>query len=155
MFSLTGSRSGDREVARQPHFFEPFAVSMAALLGSLYIANWPLLGLARPAALMVALLVWGWLRLQPLAPFTAQRTPTALQRRPLLAMLAGAGVVLPLALIGAVVLWKGWYAEGAPVILLVAAVAGLPLGAAFWEDRFGRKARLARRRSRRHARTAG
>ncbi len=49
----------------------------------------------------------------------------------------------------AAVRWGGLRREQLPGALLVAIFAGMPLGAAFREDRFGRKARHARRRERR------
>jgi hypothetical protein len=45
--------------------------------------------------------------------------------------------------------WGGMRREQVPGALLVAIFAGMPLGAAFREDRFGRKARHARRCERR------
>ncbi len=45
--------------------------------------------------------------------------------------------------------WGGLRREQLPGALLVGIFAGMPLGAAFREDRFGRKARHARRRERR------
>ena len=154
MAFLTGSAAGDRDVLRQPHFFEPMALSVVATSTSLFVPAWQITSLARPLGIAALLLTWGWLRLRPLADFVAPARPIILARRPLLTMLLGAGVVLPIAVVAAVIRWDGWRAEGLALVFLVSFFGGLPLGAAFWEDRFGRKARHARRRTRRESRSA-
>jgi hypothetical protein len=154
MVFLTGSAAGDRNFLRQPHFFEPMALSLVATSASLVVPAWQVTSLARPLGIAVLLLMWGWLRLRPLAHFVAPVRPTLLARRPLLTMLLGAGVVLLIAVVAAAIRWDGWRTEGLALVLLVSAFGGLPLGAAFWEDRFGRKARHARRRTRWESRSA-
>ena len=154
MVFLTGSATADRHFLRQPHFFEPMALSVGATMASMLVPAWLITSLLRPLGITILLLAWGWLRLRPLAPFVIPTTPMLLARRPLLTMLMAAGAVLALAVVGAVIRWHGWRADGLALVLLVAAFGGLPLGAAFWEDRFGRKARHARRRTRRTSRRA-
>jgi hypothetical protein len=153
MFFLTGSATGARYFLRQPHFFEPMALSLGATIATMLIPAWSLTSLLRPLGIAILLLGWGWLRLRPLASFVVDAPPRLLARRPLLTMLIGAGAVFLLAVVAAIVPWDGWRAGGLGPVLLVAAFGGLPLGAAFWEDRFGRKARHARRRAWRTSRS--
>ena len=154
MFFLTGSATGARYFLRQPHFFEPMVLSLGATIASMLIPAWPLSSLVRPVGIAILLLGWGWLRLRPLASFVVDAPPRPLARRPILTMLIGAGTVFFFAVVAAIVRGDGGRAGGLGPVLLVAAFGGLPLGAAFWEDRFGRKARHARRRARRTSRSA-
>jgi hypothetical protein len=154
MVFLTGSATADRHFLRQPHFFEPMALSVGATVASVLMPAWPITSLLRPLGITILLLAWGWLRLRPLAGFVTATSPRLLARHPVLTMLVAAVVVIPVAIAGVVIRSGHWRADALALVLLVAAFGGLPLGAAFWEDRFGRKARHERRRARRTSRSA-
>ena len=154
MAFFTGSASGDRDFRRQLHFFEPMALSLVVTVASYSVPGWAVNAIARPMLLALVLLGWGWLRLRPLTAFVTLARPHMLARRPLVTMIAGTALLLPIVAIAARLRWGSWRMEGLSVILLVAVMGGLPLGASYWEDRFGRKARHARRRMLRESRSA-
>ena len=147
----TGSASANREFQRHPHFFESTVVSAAGLLTLIYVAPGMATRLAGSVLMLALLLAWGVARLQPLVKYANSRWPSWLARRPVAAMCLPALALSPVA-IGVVARNQGGLSQPALALGMLGAIAaGMPIGAAFWEDRFGRKARLARRRAGRAA----
>jgi hypothetical protein len=51
------SYSAEREFLRQPHFFEPMALSLVALIASIAMPAWPVTSFERPGAIAALLLI--------------------------------------------------------------------------------------------------